>query len=71
MTRGTKTVAWALARATYARLHPKNTAFFNRRKSVSHSQPTFVPRVRNDRGTVFYRVAKGVGDLLGLKPKLR
>jgi len=51
MTRGTKTVAWALARATYARLHPNNTAFFNRRKSGSHPQPTFVPRVRNARAT--------------------
>lgn len=30
----TKTVASALARATYAPLHPKNTAFFKRRKSV-------------------------------------
>jgi len=51
MTRGTKTVAWALARATYARLHPNNTAFFNRRKSGSHPQPTFVPRIRNARAT--------------------
>ncbi|MEY4188487.1 MAG: hypothetical protein RIT02_3521, partial [Planctomycetota bacterium] len=44
----TKTAAWALARATYAPQHPKNTAFFHQRKSVSHSHSTFVPRVRND-----------------------
>ncbi len=51
MTPRTKTVAWALARATYAPHHPKNTAFFHQRKSVSHSHSTFVPRVRNARAT--------------------
>jgi len=45
LTPRTKTVAWALARATYAPHYPKNTAFFNQRKSVSHSHSTFVPRV--------------------------
>ena len=45
MTPRTKTVAWASARATDSPLHLKNTAFFNRRNSASHCQPTFVPRV--------------------------
>jgi hypothetical protein len=35
----------ALARATYPPHHPKNTAFFIRKMTASHPQPTFVPRV--------------------------
>ena len=60
MTRGTKTVAWALARASYAPQYWKSTASFNRRKFCCHPQPTFVPRVRNAQGT-FLAVARG-GD---------
>jgi len=60
MTRGTKTVAWALARASYAPQYWKSTASFNRRKFCCHPQPTFVPRVRNAQGT-FLALAWG-GD---------
>jgi hypothetical protein len=60
MTRGTKTVAWALARASYAPQYWKSTASFNRRKFCCHPQPTLVPRVRNARGT-FLAVSWG-GD---------
>ena len=35
----------ALARATYPPTIPKNTAFFNRKMTTSHPQPTSVPRV--------------------------